>query len=159
MKKKNIIYSTIIIVLVIIILFLLFRPTPTATMTTQPNINVVEKGDEIGNYANENMQEAIVETLEVPGLGDLTLSDGYGVALNNPEVNKLYLQYRITNKDTSELIHETGLITPGEEIVWIPSEDVTAGKYNIRIEVYSYDSVESAGVLRVNNDIVLDLNE
>lgn len=73
------------------------------------------------------------------GYVDATLSKTSTVALENlPDNEEFLMKYTITDTETNEVVFETGLITSGQCVVWIPGETLEAGTYDLQFLANPY---------------------
>lgn len=94
-----------------------------------------EQGEDI---PEPEFHDAIVETIDIPGYSDMTLSDTKpAVNLTNPEGNTVYFVYRLSEGET--VIHETKAIEPGKMVQLDLKSLLSVGEHEITFEIMTYD--------------------
>ena len=115
-------------------LFFAGHKTPVSSDEPKQTLEF-EDGEDI---PEPTYQEAIVETIDIPGYSDLTLdAEKPGINLTNPEGNTVYFVYRISEGEN--VIYETKAIEPGKMVPVDLLDDLSAGQHDITLEIMTYD--------------------
>lgn len=155
----------VMILLIIIIALVLVFGVLFFWMYNKLNVqNNSAQGLVLDTSATAMKQHKDIGNVVLAGYDDISLAVGGSVSLQNPEANKssdLYVKYEIVDNDTEKVIYESDLIAAGSEVIWVPSDDLKPGQYNISfiqrpfyVENGEYVPTMAAG----KNDIVLTIN-
>lgn len=91
----------------------------------------------VSSTVDENKNE-----IRIPGYPSIEIgadSEKVALPLLNPDGNPCYFKYRITLRDSGELLFESGLMRPGEALDEITlSRGLSAGEYKAVIEVLTF---------------------
>lgn len=157
MKNKYIVILAIIAVIMIIITLIIAQVVDSKKQFLKPEFD-----SNAINITNENIAEELqyaeinVEEGYTVGLCNnlvLDSSNNIKICFSSLKENTVYVKLRIYDKN-EELIKETGLLKPGEQIEKINADNIKETKdVTIKIMSYDPDTYYSRGTVTLNTKI------
>ena len=94
------------------------------------------------------------------GIENAVISHDTAICLENMEENgDILMQYEISDKATGEVLETTGLIPAGEQIAWVPGEQLEDGTYTLIFHekpFYPYEG-EYIALTQGNNEVTITI--
>ena len=139
-----------IIIILLLLIGLLFVGLGSCTHPNAPDNPIKDliiddgfdwNGEDPGG---DQSQSVSTEYIEIPGYGEITLSDkNPEMYLINPTKNTVYMQYIIYKGN--ETVFQTNLIPPGKMIPWKGSNSLPKGTHELTVQINTFDLETKAG--------------
>jgi hypothetical protein len=119
-------------------------------------LSIAESTEWSKELPDNNVNEEIIEYTDIPGYGDLTVSeeDPYVNLINLPG-NTVLMSYTIVNDETEEVIYETEGVIEAGKMVPVDFYNLLgeSGVYDLTFVIHTYDDTTQAACNTVDQNV------